>query len=1216
MHNPIISSKQLRQELSERILVLDGALGTQIQKTNIPDSAFASFEGKNTVNLKSCNDLLNLCAPESIEKIHLSYLEAGADIIETNTFNANAVSLKEYSLENYVTEINKAGVEIAREAIRKSGRNAWIAGSIGPTNISLSILQSNGDLTSQSKSERDILEDAYYEQITALIEAGADIILIETVFDTLNAKTAISALIRAREKTGVDIPVMISATLTENGRTLSGQTIEAFVISVSHCNPISIGVNCGFGAEALLPFIDRIQDIPFAISVYPNAGLPNPAGEYDESAETMLSKLLPAIKEKKINIVGGCCGTTPKHIRALSEAVNGIPPRKIPEADDKLRLAGLEALTIGNRFVKVGERCNVAGSRKFLRLIKERNFSEAIKIAEEQVKAGAEILDINMDDPLLNPCKDMTEFISLISSETEIARIPFMIDTSEWEVAKEALKRIQGKPVVNSISLKEGENEFIRKAKYIHSAGAAMVVMAFDEISQADTFERKVEICKRAYNLLISAGIPTQDIIFDPNILAIATGIDSHRNYGVDFIKATKWIKENLRGVHISGGLSNLSFSFRGNNPVREAMHIVFLEEAIPAGMDMAIINPAAKTSSAGMDEKLHEAVENVVMNLTEDATERLIEISEEMKNNQLKKEYVSAEKNIQKPEKADEKLQLSIIKGRQEGLEDLLTECLDEYGSALNIIDGPLMSGMNEVGRLFGEGLMFLPQVVKSAQTMQKAVEILTPRIESEKAESDKRKAGKMIIATVKGDVHDIGKNIVAIIMRCNGFDVTDLGVMVEKETIISKAIEEKADFIGLSGLITPSLAEMGNVATAMENSGLKIPLFVGGAAASELHTALRIAPLYSGNVVYTKDAASLPGVVQKFLSDSTKEEAEESLKNLQESLRDSYKNKTKFLSPEQARLKRRPFNSSSKVPKPEYPGEHTFEISISEIRELINWRSFFGVWKLDAEFASIAEVKGCDHCKAQWLASIPEKSRCKGSEAMQLFKEANRLLDLWEKRNFYLTGRLALQKVHSEGDDLIVEADNSDETIRIPLLRQHTATDMDFCLSLSDYFDTENDNTGFFVVTIGGMINNFIKEAEKESDTFYSLLAQSVADRLVEAAAEWLHRKTARELWGYAKDKENNGQHVGIRPAVGYPSLPDQSLIFIFDKILKYSDLGIEITENGALSPSSTVSGMILGNRDARYFSIGDISEEMRLDYSKRRGMELETINKFLPK
>ncbi|MCH5319969.1 MAG: methionine synthase [Paramuribaculum sp.] len=1202
------NTHDIRKELDKRILVLDGALGTQIQSLNIDESIFDPLRKNSSISLKGCNDLLNICAPELIEKIHLSYLEAGADIIETNTFNANAVSLREYDMSDLAKEINKAGVSIARKALEKSGRKGWVAGSVGPTNLSLS-LSLNSASTAETDKLINELEDAYFEQISALLESGADIILIETVFDTLNAKTALRALKRAEDTTGRKRPVMLSATLTESGRTLSGQTIEAFAVSVAHASPLSIGLNCGFGAEALIPFLDRIQNLPFAISIYPNAGLPDASGNYSESPEMMAHHLSDLIDGKKVNIIGGCCGSTPLHIKEISEAVKNKTPRRIPHSDGKLRLAGLESLTVGENFIKVGERCNVAGSRKFLRLVKERSWGEAVKIAEEQVSKGASIIDINMDDPLLNQKEDMKEFVSRISSEPDVAKVPFMIDSSHWEVITSTLKIIQGKPIVNSISLKEGEEEFLKKARHIHTCGAAMVVMAFDEKGQADSFERKIEICGRCYTLLVNAGIPASDIIFDPNILSVATGISDHDRYGIDFIRTVGWIKKNLRGSHVSGGLSNLSFSFRGNNIVREAMHSSFLEHAIREGMDMAIVNPATKLTTEGFRRDLAKAVEDVILNQGENSTDKLIELAESIKNEMSDKtKHVASETEIKPSVSEEEQLISAIVKGRTDGLESLLSTLTAKTGSATAVIDGPLMDGMNMVGRLFGEGRMFLPQVVKSAQTMQSAVGILTPEIEKEKQSSDRKNAGKMVIATVKGDVHDIGKNIVTVIMKCNGYEVIDLGVMVDKETIVERAMSEQADFIGLSGLITPSLGEMGEVARLMEEKGLEIPLFVGGAAASELYTALRLAPLYHGAVVYTKDAASLPGVAQSYLSSTSSAASINSLKQRQAEMRESASAGKEFLSLDEARNRKYIYDESLKVASPKKTGRFTYEIPVGEIRELINWRPFFAAWKLDASFASLADIKGCDHCKAQWLASIPQQERMKAAEAMQLFKEANRMLDNWESRGYGLKGRIVLSKSRSEGDDIIVETESGE--VKIPTIRQHQAAGEGKRAALSDFVDFNGDHIGIFAVTTAGDIETAINQSEIQE--FQRILAQSLADRLVEAGTEWLNRKEQMEFY----DIPSESGAIGIRPAVGYPSLPDQSLIFILDQLLDYGDLGIELTENGAMKPSASVSGLMINYPKAKYFSVGSISEETKQDYAARRGLSMDELNKFFPR
>lgn len=1217
------SSAALIDAVRSRVLVLDGAMGTMIQRLGLEEADFTPVGMTNPpAPLKGCNDLLNITAPDKIHGIHRSYLDAGARIIETNTFNANALSLAEYGVAERVAEINAAGVRIAKQAIEDAGVEAWIAGSIGPGSHSLSLA---GEIESENPVTWDDVENAVYEQAVALIEAGVDVLLLETVFDGLNAKTAIHALHRAMDTLHRDVPVMISATLSQGGRILSGQSLEAFLATVAHANPLSVGLNCGFGADELVKYVDILDVAPYAVSLHPNAGLPDALGNYREIPAQMAEKLRPLLESGKLNIVGGCCGTTPEHIAAIAEVAAQAKNRIIPQCSGKMTLAGLEAFTPG-KFVKVGERCNVAGSRKFLRLINEGSLGEAAGIAAAQVKAGADIVDINMDDPMLDAAAQMCSFISVIGAEPEIAKAPLMIDTSNWDVAIKALKCVQGKPIVNSISLKEGEKAMLAKADELRRMGAAVVVMAFDENGQADTYERRIKVCERAYRLLTEAGFPQEDIIFDPNILAVATGIEEHADYALDFIRAAGWIRRNLPGAHVSGGLSNLSFSFRGNNYVREAMHSLFLNHAIAEGMDFAIINPSTLMEAHSIDHALAKAIDDVLLNRDSGATDRLIEEAQRVKEERDKAKGENSAKASVSPKQPArtpaEKVEEMVVAGRGEGIEPLLDECVAAFGSAFAVVDGPLMSGMNRVGDLFGAGKMFLPQVVRSAKVMKQAVAHLTPVIEAERRTGNSTVAGKIVLATVKGDVHDIGKNIVGVIMSCNGYEVTDLGVMVPPEKIIDTAVEIGADFIGLSGLITPSLEEMRTVARMMEEHGMRIPLLVGGAAASSVHTAVKIDPLYSGAVIYTRDAAALPGVTQRFVSEATRDEAFRELKSQHEDIRKRYEEKVNLMTLEEARKSAHKFDLSKKATEPAHPGTHTISVPVADVRNLINWRAFFAAWKLDASLASIADIQGCDHCRAQWLASMEQPKRLKAAEAMQLFKEANRRLDSLCETGAKLTCRVVILPAYSSGDDIVVEGK---ERIVLPTLRQQYGEPAEGeRLALADFVapadadGTAQDFIALFAVTTAGDVERLVKNATNDYD---ALLAQSVADRLAEAATEWLHREVRTHLWGYsdpgaADEKDLFAQkYAGIRPAIGYPSLPDQSLIFDFDKLVDYSAVGITVTENGAMSPAASTTGLMIGYAPSHYFIIGATDEEQKKDYARRRGMAADAIRKFLP-
>ena len=1172
--------KELRKALQERILVLDGAMGTMIQQNGLSES---DFRGKRYADsqyeLKGCNDVLVLTRPDVIASIHKQYLEAGADIIETDTFNANAISLSDYGLENDVYEINFEAARLAKRCTAEYPIR-WVAGSVGPTNRSLSMSPSVDDPAERNLTWKELVE-AYTKQMCGLLDGGVDVLLIETVFDTLNAKAALWAAEEAMRKCSRRVPIMLSVTLTESGRTLSGQTIEAFLASVSHVSLLSVGLNCGFGAEGMTKWLEQLSAVAgCAVSAYPNAGLPNEMGEYDETPETMSQHIRTMLEKGLLNVVGGCCGTTPAHIRVVAGLAKQYQPRTVEKRHDVMRLSGLELVEVTpeRMFVNVGERCNVAGSRKFLRLINEKNYNEALSIACKQVEAGAQIVDVNMDDGMLDAEAEMSHFLKLLASEPDVARVPVMIDSSKWNVITAGLECLQGKGIVNSISLKDGEDEFKKKADYIKKMGAAVVVMAFDEKGQADTFERKTEVCDRAYKILVDEiGFNPNDIIFDPNILTVATGIEEHIDYALDFIRAVEWIKNNLPGAKVSGGVSNLSFSFRGNNAVREAMHSVFLYHAIAKGMDMAIVNAGAMIPYDEIDEKLRNAIEDVIFNRDSDATDRLISVAQEIKESGTKAEKSNealANDNVT----SEAYLQSLIVRGRSEMLEETLACVHRELGSALAVIDGPLMAGMNEVGRLFGEGKMFLPQVVKSARTMKQAVAWLNPLIEAEKHGGEQKNAGKVVIATVKGDVHDIGKNIVSVIMRCNGYEVVDLGVMVPGEDIVECAVAENADIVALSGLITPSLEEMRHVARLMQERGLTIPLMVGGATTSELHTAVKIAPEYAGLVVHTRDAAMMPVVAQRLMTDREAFGMEWNEK--QNVLRLSHNAECDLYSWDEAKA-RAPKYTYSPV-EPHVKGVNTYNVSIAEARKYINWKPFYTAWKTDEK------------------------------KSEELYGEAVRLLDELEQQpECVLKARVGILPAYREGESVVIAGE------RVEMLRQQKKTESNVSLSLCDYVAPQNDFVGVFAVTVGQGINDMIAESD---DEYRAMLLQTLADRLVEAATEYIHKRVRTELWGYVADEEENTGNLlrqyyqGIRPAVGYPSLPDQSVIFQLDRLLDLSEIGVSLTENGAMSPASSICGLMLSHPESRYFVIGEIGDDQRTDYAHRKGFTPEELKKFL--
>ena len=1202
----------LRQALQQRVLMIDGAMGTLIQQHHLSEADFRGERfAEHPYKLLGCNDVLSTTKPEVIKHIHRTYIEHGADIIEANSFNANTISMAEYGLADCAYEIAYNAVKIAREVADEfPDRDVYVVGSVGPTNKSLSL---SPDVANPAMRAIDwkTLSDALRPQLMGIIEAGADAILFETAFDTLNAKCALYTAERIMEELGVEIPLMLSATLTESGRLLSGQTLEAFIASVQHFKILTLGLNCGFGADAMVPYIKQLQEIsPFYLSVYPNAGLPNEMGEYDESPETMCTHLTELLADGQVNILGGCCGTTPEHIKAIADRVHekNIKPFTPSAERGELMLSGLDALPIGagRNFTNIGERCNVAGSRKFLRLINEKKYSEAVEIACKQVENGAQVIDLNMDDAMLDAKAELTHFINLISSEPDVARVPFMIDSSDWSIIEATLPLLQGKGIVNSISLKEGEEVFCRHAKFIRDMGAAMVVMAFDEVGQATSAERKKSICRRAYDILTQrVGVPATDIIFDPNVLSIATGIEEHNDYAKDFIEAVRYIKTELPGAKVSGGISNLSFALRGNNYVREAMHSVFLYYAIQQGQDMAIVNAGNIIPYDDIPASLKRCIETVFFRPSQQATEELLEEAAKYSKNKVSASATTVDDSSLTDV---ERLANAIVRGRSEGLIELLEKVHNELGTAIKVIDEPLMSGMNEVGWLFGEGKLFLPQVVKSARVMKEAVEWLNPFIESEKSSEQSTTSHKMVLATVKGDVHDIGKNIVAVVMRCNGFEVIDLGTMVPCEKIVSRAIEEKVELVALSGLITPSLNEMCNVAKLMQQKGMSIPLMVGGATTSKLHTAVKIAPCYDGAVAWTGDAAVMPVVAKKILED---ESYTSELKEEQSKTQEQYSAQKPLLSLTDARARAVRVDWSDYrpvVPREMHPEAVTF--SIADVQSHINWRPFFTAWKLGNTFASLSTLHNCQACRTQWLSA--QKDQDKAKQAMTLFDDAQRMLQELHLTGGKISAKVDFWNVRSKDDTI----EFVDKGIVIPTLRQQK--DAEKTRSLADYVSPKQDIIATFAVTIGTVLNALVEQKKKQNNDYEAILAQSLCDRLVEAATELMHQHVRNTLWGYSDDKGTEmtlvKQYPGIRPAIGYPSLPDQSVIFDVDRIMPLEGIGITLTENGAMYPVSSTCGLMISHPESEYFMIGTIADDQKQWYASARGISKEELSKWL--
>lgn len=1213
----------IREEIKRRVLVIAGPMGTSIQKYKLSESDFrGELFKKHSADLQGNNDILSLTQPQLVEEIHKDFLDAGTDIIETNTFNANRISQSDYMTETHVVEMNLASAKILRKLADayteiNPSKPRFVAGVVGPTNKTASLSPDVND-PGQRAIHFDELVSTYREQIIALIAGGVDLLLIETVFDTLNGKAALYAIDEAFAAEKKKLPIMVSGTITDaSGRTLSGQTVDAFFTSMAHLEIFSIGLNCSLGAKELKPHVSNLSNIaPLYVSTHPNAGLPNQLGEYDQTPEEMGNELQSFIDQKQVNIVGGCCGCTPEHIRVISKLAQKGTPRKAAPIDEHLKLSGLESLVVfeGSNFINIGERTNVSGSRKFARLIREKKYEEALNIARQQVEDGAQIIDINMDDAMLDAEKEMVTFLNLVVSEPEIARVPVMIDSSKWSVISAGLKCLQGKAIVNSISLKGGEKEFLEQAKEVKRFGAAVIVMAFDEKGQADSFNRKIEICERAYHLLVDkAEFPAQDIIFDPNVLAIATGIEEHNNFAVDFIHATRWIKENLPHAKVSGGISNLSFSFRGNNTVREAMHASFLFHAIKAGLDMGIVNPGMLQVYDEISPELLEKVEDVILNRKPDATEMLIEYAETIKSGDIKEK----KKDEWRLLPAEERINHALIKGITEFIEKDVEEVRPKFNRALEVIEGPLMSGMNIVGDLFGEGKMFLPQVVKSARVMKKAVAWLMPFIEAEKEDADKnRSAGKILLATVKGDVHDIGKNIVGVVLACNNYDIIDLGVMVPTEKILTEAIKQKVDIIGLSGLITPSLEEMVNVAKEMENKKFTMPLLIGGATTSKLHTAIKIEPNYSSPVIHVKDASKSVGVVNNLMSPQMKEGYINELRKDYEMLRENYKNSAQtvnYHSLEKARKNKLKIEfKESGIVKPSFLGTKLYlQYSIKEIREYISWIFFFIVWQLKGKFPDILDDPKI------------------GAEARKLFEDANNLLDRIEQDNIIKANAIVgFFPANAVGDDIEIYTDETRSVIRTTfhnLRNQVQRKDSAPNLALSDFIAPKEsgipDYIGAFAVTAGLGIEHYLEEFKKGYDDYSSIMIKAIADRLSEAFTERLHEKVRKELWGYAPNEDLDldalllEKYSGIRPAFGYPACPDHSeKKTLFELLQAEKSIGVKLTENFSMVPAASVSGLYFANPGSKYFMVGKIGEDQVKDYAKRKKIEQEIAEKWL--
>ncbi|WP_031529400.1 methionine synthase [Dyadobacter crusticola] len=1260
----------IREILKNRILVLDGAMGTMIQRYKLEDHDYRGDRFADwPQDVKGNNDLLSLTRPDIIKEIHAAYFEAGADIAETNTFSGTTIAMADYGMEKLVYELNYESARLAREVAdefteREPEKPRFVAGSMGPTNRTASLSPDVNNPGYRAISF-DQLVEAYYEQVKGLTDGGCDLLLVETIFDTLNAKAALFAIDQFfvdakngkverldswRNVPGQSLPVMISGTITDaSGRTLSGQTTEAFLTSVSHLPLLSVGLNCALGADLMRPYVQILaKESPFYTSAHPNAGLPNEMGEYDESPEQMGEVIDGFLKDNLVNIIGGCCGTTPDHIRVIADLAKKHSPRTLPAPETVMKLSGLEPVKINKltNFVNIGERCNVTGSKKFARLIREGKYDEALSIAREQVESGAQVIDVNLDEGMIDGVEAMKTFVNLIASEPDISKVPLMIDSSKWEVIESGLKCVQGKSIVNSISLKEGEEKFKESARTVLRYGAATVVMAFDEQGQADNFERRCEICSRAYRILVDeVGFPAEDIIFDPNILTVATGMEEHNNYAVDFINAVRWIKENLPHAKVSGGVSNVSFSFRGNEPVREAIHTAFLYHAIKAGLDMGIVNAGQIGIYDEIPKDVLELVEDVLLNRRPDATERLVTYAETVKDrgkSQSGPDLSWRELPIK------ERISHALVKGISDYIDEDIEECRHLYSRPLEVIEGPLMDGMSIVGDLFGEGKMFLPQVVKSARVMKKAVAYLQPFIEAEKSEGGSS-AGKILLATVKGDVHDIGKNIVGVVLGCNNYEIIDLGVMVPTDKILAAAEEHNVDIIGLSGLITPSLDEMVGVAKEMERRKLKTPLLIGGATTSRIHTAVKIDPNYSGPVIHVLDASrSVPVAGKLIQSEKSQSDVLADIKAEYAKLRDDHAKRggeKAHISIEKARENKAKINwSEFKATKPQFLGTRVYDdYDLADVAKYIDWTPFFQTWQLHGKYPKIFEDKVV------------------GSEAMKLYEDAAVLLgEIIRDKTLKAKAVIGFWPANSIQDDIVLHS-FEEETREVPCERHGSHNHIEYRISkhaeenlnagelvadtavvlhhlrqqtqkasnlpnycLSDFVapleSGHQDYIGGFAVTAGIGIEPLIEKFEKDQDDYNSIMVKALADRLVEALAELMHERVRKELWGYDKSESLSTEELikeayrGIRPAPGYPACPDHTEKRMLFDLLKAEEIGIELTESFAMYPASSVSGWYFSHPESRYFPVGKIFKDQVEDYARRKEMSVEETEKWL--
>jgi 5-methyltetrahydrofolate--homocysteine methyltransferase len=1213
----------LKNLLKERIVILDGAMGTMLQAREIDEAAFRGAQFANHPrDLRGNFDVLNITQPGIVQSIQRAYLEAGADIVKTNTFNSNAISALDYGLEHHARELNVAGAKIARQVADEfeaahPGQYRYVAGSMGPTNRTASMSQDVNSPASRGVTF-DKLREVYYEQARGLVEGGADLLLLETIFDTLNAKAALFAISQYNDEhfaaTGARVPVMVSVTITDqSGRTLSGQTVEAFWISVSHMDLLSVGINCALGAKQMRPYVEELSRLaPVHISCHPNAGLPNAFGGFDETPERMAADLRDFASNGWLNIAGGCCGSTPAHIRAIAEAVRGVPPHVLSTPERYTRFSGLEPLVLrpDSRFVNVGERTNVTGSPRFAKLILGGEIEAALSVARQQVENGAQIIDINMDEAMLDSEQAMTTFLHHIAAEPDIARVPIMIDSSNWKIIEAGLKCIQGRAIVNSISLKEGEEAFRERSRLVRRYGAAMIVMAFDEKGQADSLARKMEVCGRAYRILTEeAGVAPEEIIFDPNILTVATGIEEHNNYAVDFIEAARWIKATLPHAKVSGGVSNISFSFRGQNVVREAMHSAFLYRAIQAGLDMAIVNAGQLAVYEEIPKDLLNLVEDVLLNRRADSTERLLAFTETVKA----KEKGQVEEDAWRKGTLEERLTHALVKGVTDFIEQDTEEARQKFGKPLAVIEGPLMSAMSVVGDLFGSGRMFLPQVVKSARVMKKAVAYLQPYLEAEKMAGGVSVKGRIVMATVKGDVHDIGKNIVGVVLACNNYEVIDLGVMVPAEKVLQIARETNAHLIGLSGLITPSLEEMTHVAKEMEREGFTVPLLIGGATTSRTHTAVKIAPSYGHPVIYVQDASRAVGVVGNLLNPALKKSFTEENRREQASAREKHsQRKAQPLLPfAEARAKRPAYDwSAYEPPRPSFLGTRVYNpVPLEEIVPYIDWTPFFHAWELRGIFPKIFEQEGV------------------GPRAKELFDEGRKLLDrIVREKLLEARAVIGFFPANAVQDDIEVYADESRHLLTTfhTLRQQLVKGNREPSYAVSDFVAPREsgklDYLGMFAVTAGLRIEPLVAHFEKENDDYNALMSKALADRLAEALAELMHQR-ARIEWGYGRaeslshDDLLHERYRGIRPAPGYPALPDHTEKRpLFDLLRAEENTGITLTENFAMYPAASVSGFYFSHPEAKYFAVGKIGRDQVEDYSRRKGLDLRAVERWL--